>query len=83
MESSHKKKLLENIPDRLFEKSEAKAAEWLGCILRFYWYLGKRNFKSLYSQEEIKTNKKVGRWLTFFLTLLFIYIFYLLIIDSD
>lgn len=79
-ENSHKKKLLENIPDRLYEKSESNSSEWIGSISRYFWYLGKRDFNSLYVSNDLKINKKVGRFVKFFLALLLIIAMYILYI---
>ena len=73
----HRKKLLENIPDRLYTESELNSSEWLGAILRYIWHLGKRNFNSFYSQKELIKNKRVGRWFKAFLIIILILFGYL------
>ncbi|NRB60441.1 MAG: hypothetical protein HRU50_10955 [Winogradskyella sp.] len=61
-EQQERQKHLERIGDRLFEQSGPNTNEWFGAILRYFWFKRKRNFNSIYSVEELKTNKKVGRW---------------------
>lgn len=81
-EELEKQKHLERIPDRLFEQNEPNSSEWFGAIIRYFWFLGKKDFNSLYSPKEIKTNRKVGRWIVFFLIILFIAISYLWITNT-
>jgi hypothetical protein len=82
-EELDRQKHLERIAGRLFEKSEPNSSEWLGSIVRYFWHLGKKKFKSLHSPKQIKTNRKVGRWFVFFVIILFISIFYLWITNNN
>lgn len=35
-------------------------AEWLGALVRYFWYLGKRPFKSVYGPNSLWVNVWIG-----------------------
>ena len=36
------------------------AAEWLGALVRYAWYLGKRPFNSIYGPNDLWLNVRIG-----------------------
>ena len=38
-------------------------AEWLGALVRYFWYLGKRPFKSVYAPKDLWLNVRIGNLL--------------------
>ncbi len=40
--------------------NELNSSEWFGAILRYFWYLGKRDFNSFYNPKELRKNVLIG-----------------------
>lgn len=38
----------------------ANASEWLGALLRYLWFRGKRKFETFYNSEEYVRNAWIG-----------------------
>ncbi|OUR99400.1 hypothetical protein A9Q86_12590 [Flavobacteriales bacterium 33_180_T64] len=57
--------------------SEFKTSEWMGAIVRYFFFLGTKKFDTLYKENQIWKNALVG-WL--FKVILLLGVFYLALV---
>lgn len=55
------------------------SSEWLGAILRYFSFLGKRKFDEIYIEKELKKNVKIGSVFKITLILAILFICYLIL----
>ncbi|WP_394747061.1 hypothetical protein [Spongiimicrobium salis] len=56
--------------------TEFHSSEWIGAIIRYFFYFGRRKFKIIYQPKELKKNVALGWSLKVALLLILIYIGY-------
>lgn len=53
--------------------------EWFGAIIRYFYFFGKKNFDTLYTEKELKKNMKIGDIFKPILIVIVVFICYLVL----